>query len=100
MEYLRARRIFHWRQNSGAFMAGSGRWVRCCSIRGVSDILGVLPDGRFLAVECKRGRGGRVSPEQSEFLANVNANGGVGIVVQSVEELEARLDEANSSTDG
>ena len=91
LAYLRARRIFHWRQNSGAFMAKSGNWVKCCSIKGVSDILGVLPDGRFLAVECKSEAGGRLSPEQREFLMNVNANGGLGLVVRSVGELAEAL---------
>ena len=58
----------------------------------MSDILGILPDGRFLAVECKREKGGVVSPEQKEFLLNINANGGVGIVVHSVDELAKALE--------
>ena len=92
LQYLRLRRIFHWRQNSGAFKTQSG-WFKCCSIKGVSDILGILPDGRFLAVECKRENGGVVSPEQKEFLLNINANGGVGIVVRSGDELARQLKE-------
>lgn len=92
LEYLRMRRIFHWRQNSGAFKTRSGGWLKCCSIKGVSDILGILPDGRFLAVECKREGGGRLSPEQKEFLMNINANGGLGIVVHSVDELAKALE--------
>ena len=93
LEYLRLRRIFHWRQNSGAFKTQSGGWFKCCSIKGVADILGILPDGRFLAVECKREKGGVVSPEQKEFLLNINANGGVGMVVRSVDELASQLKE-------
>lgn len=97
LEYLRIRRIFHWRQNSGAFRTQSGRWFKCCSIKGVSDILGVLPDGRFLAVECKSESGGRLSPEQKEFLSNINANGGLGVVVHSVDELANALELAKEN---
>lgn len=56
LEYLKMKGIYCWRQNSGAVRIGK-RFVRFTSINGVSDIIGILPDGRFLAIECKREQG-------------------------------------------
>ena len=58
---LRLRRIFAWRQNSGAMRKPAGksgsreRFIRFAGAAGVADIIGILPGGRFLAVECKAG---------------------------------------------
>jgi hypothetical protein len=89
--YLFVKGIFHWRNNTGAYKEGS-RYIRY-GAPGSSDIIGICPDGRFLAVECKRPRGGRLTEKQREFLGRVNAAGGVGIVATSVEELEKQLKE-------
>lgn len=95
LDYLAARKIFAWRQNQGAIPTAHGGFRRFVGLRGVSDILGILPGGtgRFLAIEVKR-PGGRTSPEQETFLANVTALGGVACVAHSVDELEADLKEA------
>lgn len=45
---------------------------------GWADIIGALPDGRFLAVECKTGRG-RMAHHQAAFREAVIARGGVHI---------------------
>ena len=77
------------RVNSGAFggeYKGKKRFVRMNSEPGCSDILAVLPDGRFLAAECKR-PGGKATPEQLSFLDAVRKRGGLGVVVSSVDEL-------------
>lgn len=61
---------------------------------GVSDLVGwVTMDGvaRFLALECKAERGGRVSPDQERFLATVRAAGGLSAVVRSPEEALAAI---------
>ena len=59
---------------------------------GVSDILGVMPNGRFIAVECKREIGGRVSDKQWEFLEAVENNNGIAFIAHSGEELAVFLD--------
>jgi hypothetical protein len=59
-------------------------------LRGVSDVLGVLPGGRFLAIECK-GPTGRPSPEQVEFIERVRAAGGVAFVARSLEDVKKGL---------
>ena len=55
--------------------------------KGSSDIIGILPDGRFLAVECKREKGGVLSPEQKEFRDKITQNNGVYILAHSVTDL-------------
>ena len=52
LDYLKMKNIFCYRNNSGATKVGS-RFIRF-GYKGSSDIIGILPDGRFLAVECKR----------------------------------------------
>ena len=54
---------------------------------GTSDILGVLPNGRFIALEAKVGTN-KATPKQLEFLAEVIRNGGHGLVFYSLKELK------------
>ena len=91
-DFLSLHRIYHWRNNSGAYKDKT-RFIRYGKT-GSSDFLGVCPDGRFLAVECKRPKGGVLTAAQREFLDAINRNGGLGIVVTSAEELNNQLKEA------
>ena len=59
-------------------------------IRGQSDILGILPDGRFLALEVKAPKG-YPTKEQKEFISNINQRNGVASVVKSVDEVKELL---------
>jgi hypothetical protein len=79
-----------WRNNVGASpftdKYGKKRWIRFGK-KGHSDIFGIQPGGRFCAVECKLPHERkRVTPEQQEFIAEVNALGGIAGVVCSPEE--------------
>ena len=65
-------------------------WAGPMGRKGVSDIIGCLPDGRFLAVEVKTDRG-RVSQFQEQFIQDVNRSGGLGFVARSVREVRDRL---------
>jgi hypothetical protein len=79
--------VLAWRSNNAGIYDPGRRCFRSFrGLKGVSDILGVLPDGRLLAVECKR-PGERPTAEQQAFLDAVNARGGVGLWVCSVGEL-------------
>lgn len=90
LSVLKEMNIFCWRQNTGAFQTKNGGFFRS-SMAGVSDILGILPDGRFLAVECKREKGGILSSKQIEFLGKVDQNKGVAIVASDAEKLRELL---------
>ncbi len=55
-------------------------------VTGAADLIGLVkPHGRFLALEVKS-RTGRLTREQTQFLALVNRMGGVGRMVRSVSE--------------
>jgi hypothetical protein len=92
-EYLSLRQIPHWRINSGALRDKYNRLVRF-GAEGMSDIYAIGPEGISIWIECKRPIGGRVSAAQREFLDCINRNGGIGIVVNSIESLEQQLKEA------
>jgi hypothetical protein len=62
------------------------------AMKGVSDILGILPGGRFLAIECKS-KTGRMTVEQEVFLQDVRAKGGVAFMARSIEDVERHLAE-------
>jgi len=88
---LKANGCLVWRQNSGGFTDDEGRYVAMqWGIKGVSDIIGLLPGGRFLAVEVKW-RSGALRPHQEDFLKAVNEAGGLGVVVRSIAELRERV---------
>ena len=93
MEYLKLKKIPHYRVNSGAMKTPSGGWIKFGS-PGMSDIYAIGPAGISIWIECKRPVGGRLSEAQREFLDCVNRNGGIGIVVNSIESLEQQLKEA------
>jgi hypothetical protein len=61
---------------------------------GSSDILGCLPGGRLLCVECKAPARGRLSPEQKQFLDDVRKLGALAIVARGWWELDEALREA------
>jgi hypothetical protein len=83
-----------WRQNSGTFQErnrdGSTRYIRANTAKGMSDIMGILKDGRTLAIEVKS-RTGRMRPGQEEFLQTIRQAGGVAGVCRSVEDAQRLL---------
>lgn len=90
LDYINRIGHFAWRQNQGAVQAeykGRKRFVRFSGVDGISDIIGVLrPSGRMLAVEVKV-KPNKPSEKQKQFLALVEARGGLAILVYSIEEL-------------
>lgn len=99
LKYLRYRGIFAWKNHS------TGTWdpkrrvfrkiVGTWAIKGVSDILGVLPGGRFLALEVKTPqRRKTASQDQLNFLSKIEELGGIASVVWNVDQVEKLLDEA------
>lgn len=63
------------------------------SITGVSDLLGIMPDGRFLAIEVKKPyikgkqQAGKASEEQMKFLTEINSRGGIGFVAACLQDV-------------
>ena len=79
------------RINTGCFTIGEGanrRFIKTADA-GTCDFEGYDNTGRFVAIECKRPSGGRLSPAQKERIADINKKGGVAFVAHSgVEALE------------
>jgi hypothetical protein len=98
LRYLEKAGIYHWRNSTGAVRIAPGRFIRFGKV-GSSDIEGILPGGRFLAVEVKAARG-RLSPEQRQFLAEVQSLGGLAVTVRGWRELADMLREAGYVTMG
>lgn len=89
-----------WRNAVGQaeHVAGNGRTFRQAFglARGSADLVGILaPSGRFVALEIKTPTG-RVSPEQTTWLALVRSRGGFAAVVRSVDEAIAAIERARA----
>ena len=74
--------LFHWKHWQGP-MSG---------LKGISDIIGVSADGRFVAIELKA-PGNKPTADQETFLENVRRNGGVAFWADSVEDVVKGLRE-------
>lgn len=87
MQALKAHKLVAWceRQNTGAAKVG-GRFIKF-GWAGCSDILGQLKDGRLLAVEVKKPKGGKLSIEQTLFLELVRQHNGVSFVATSLHDV-------------
>ena len=92
LQWLLVRGIYAWNNSTGAMEIRPGQYMKFGK-KGSSDIIGILPGGRFLAVECKS-RGGRLSERQKEFLKAVNDCGGLGIVAYGIDDIETAFLEA------
>ena len=96
LEWLHFVGIFAWRNNSaGIYDQRSGAYRRKpkYAINGVSDILGILPDGKFFAIETKANRRKKASYDQKQFISKINEQGGIALVAWSIEQVEERLKE-------
>lgn len=98
-EQLRGRVCWFCRVNGGGVKTDR-RFIRfyalyCLGIekrsRGYPDLHGMLPGGRYFALEVKR-RGEHATPEQSEFIDAVQAGGGIAGVVRSFEDARKLLE--------
>ena len=84
-----------WRINSRVVDLPTARGpvpYRMGGVKGMSDILACLPGepGRFMALEVKR-PGGKLTPEQDEFLRRIIRAGGIGACVTSCHEVSELL---------
>lgn len=101
LDYLRAEKILHFRQNSGVLLNKKGRPVRFGE-PGMADIqafprvkvcMGAecMSISHPLWIECKSPVGS-VSPQQEEFRRRVESEGHTYIVVRSLDDLLVWLD--------
>ena len=94
LAYLRSINIWCWKNpTSGFFDTKINRFRKHSSpyaINGVGDILGILPNGRFLSIEVKSDKG-KLSEHQKVFIEKINSNNGLAIIARSVEDVKKCL---------
>ena len=103
LDWLALHRIKAWRtNNTGVFDPVRKIHRSFRGLRGVSDILGILPQtvrladgsaetfGNFLAIEVKK-PGEKPRADQDAFLRDIREQGGVAVCVHSLGELEEQL---------
>jgi hypothetical protein len=74
-----------WRNNCGVLKNPAGIPIRFGLCVGSSDLIGIAPDGRFLAVEIKTCKG-RATPDQVKFIEAVRKRGGIAGIARSPED--------------
>lgn len=79
-----------WRNNTGVLKNAAGIPIKFGLCVGSSDLIGIAPGGRFLAVEIKTPTG-KPTPEQTRFLEAVRARGGIAGIARSPAEALALL---------
>jgi hypothetical protein len=88
LEWLQRHRIMCNRHDSGSFENDRGQWG-VYGIKGAGDIIGMVGDhGTHFEIECKHGRGGRLSPAQQKRQADVTHANGLYYIVHGIEELK------------
>lgn len=91
-----------WIQNQGAvggtYANGKRRFVKFThGVEGISDIVGVMPSGRFIAVETKM-KGNKPTELQAAFIQRVKASGGLALVIYSLDQLMQEWDALTPTT--
>lgn len=76
--FLKRKKVYHFR-----FQAQS-------NLNGLPDII-CLYKGFFLGLELKREKGGKASTLQERKIKTINENGGIGVIIRSVEEVDKLL---------
>lgn len=74
-----------WRNNTGALKNSAGRLVSYGLCKGSSDIIGICPDGKFLAIEVKT-QSGKTTENQERFIRVIKSMGGRSGVARSVDD--------------
>lgn len=99
LEYLHLKGLYCWKNQSVGIYDPTKKAFRRKSKydkNGVSDILGILPNGTLLAIEVKLDNTPTTkktypSKEQKEFIENINNNKGIAFVARSVRDVELVL---------
>lgn len=90
LHFLAAHRIKAWKtENQGTYDAKKGIYRRKSGpgrTLGISDIIGLLSNGRLFAIEVKS-KTGRLSEHQAIFLDEIKRNNGIAILARSIDDV-------------
>jgi hypothetical protein len=81
-DWLAINKVFHFRQNTGAFKTKTGGFYRF-GHKGAGDIV-VIIHGRHIEIECKVGRN-KLSEHQIAFKEALESAGGIYIEARDLE---------------
>lgn len=84
LEYLDVRGIFHYRQNSGAYKAAHGGFIRY-GTKGAPDIVAVFR-GKYIGIEVKDIKG-RLNDNQKDFCKLLEAAGGIYMIARDIDDV-------------
>jgi len=87
LTWLRMKGILCWRHDCGTFRNDWGAWGTY-GMKGGGDIIGLLPDGTHFELECKAGKGGRLSAGQQKRFTDIIRHNGLYFVVHGISELK------------
>lgn len=88
IDYLNVKKIFHFRNNSGALPTLHGGFIRFGAV-GSPDIIAVVK-GTFVGIEVKN-KTGKQSPAQKDFQERLEAAGGRYILAKQLEDVSSVL---------
>lgn len=83
-DYLKSRGVYFWVNQAGKIPG------RKLLKTGISDLLGVMSNGRILAIEIKSAKG-KTTPEQIQFINDITQRKGLAFVAYSVSDVEEQL---------
>jgi hypothetical protein len=92
--YLRARNCLVAVTDAGAAYK-AGAFFGESLPAGWPDVTGLLPDGRFLGVECKA-TGGRQSPSQKQMEQEIRKRHGLYVLAWGVEDVQRAIEGADA----
>jgi hypothetical protein len=78
------RTVIEWLRARGCWVAQTHTGYRPPAHKGIPDLVGLLPGGRFFGCECKR-PGRPLSAAQVECLDQIKASGGLTCVCTIIE---------------
>ena len=92
LQHLKKQGVYCWRNNTTGIYDQKLKTYRTSpyALKGVADILGILPDGKLLAIEVKTKKG-VVSQDQALFGRRIRENNGVYIIARSVSDVSDAL---------
>jgi hypothetical protein len=73
-----------WRVANGPVKHGGV--LKKSPIKGFPDLAGVMPNGRFFAIELKSADG-KLSSEQIEWITKLNHTGGMAVILRTKDEV-------------
>lgn len=92
MDYLRLKGCLVFKhRNVGIYKQNTGKYIPLSfGEKGISDIIGLTPTGKFLAIEVKMPKK-KPSKEQLDFIDKVNEKGGLAFWADNLDSVMGRI---------